>query len=103
MAPERVSVNDRSFTSITITWEPVPCVYHNGVITSYVVAYRENGSNEMFRHITTAPEDELNFEITRLKPSTEYEIKVAAFTIKSGPFKSLVASTLGMFIITVTD
>ena len=34
-APTSVSVSVVNSTAITIQWEMVPCIYHNGVITSY--------------------------------------------------------------------
>ncbi|CAI8054852.1 hypothetical protein GBAR_LOCUS29930 [Geodia barretti] len=41
-----------SSTTITIKWGPVPCADRNGNITSYVVMFRENGT-EMFHNETT--------------------------------------------------
>ena len=87
-----------SSTNITIKWDPVPCADRNGNITSYVVMFRENGK-EMFHNKTTTGVD-MEFTITGLKPSTEYEINVAAFTVAVGPFtnESLFASTTGRYI-----
>lgn len=94
--PEAISFEDSSPTSITISWDPVPCGHRNGNITSYVVMFRENGSN-MF-HSRTSTGIKLRFEITGLEPSTQYELKVAGVTVAAGPFtkEGLVASTLGM-------
>lgn len=94
--PEAISFEDSSPTSITISWDPVPCGHRNGNITSYVVMFRENGSN-MF-HNRTSTGIKLRFEITGLEPSTQYELKVAGVTVAAGPFtkEGLAASTLGM-------
>ena len=84
-----------SSTSITLMWGPVPCDHRNGNITGYVVRYRIYGSG-VFRNETTGGST-MEFAITGLEPSTEYEIKVAAFTVAVGHFtdESLIASTLG--------
>ena len=57
--------------------------------------YRIYGSG-VFRNETTGGST-MEFTITGLEPSNEYEIKVAAFTVAVGPFtdESLIASTLG--------
>ena len=90
-----------SSTTITIKWGRVPCVDRNGNITSYVVMFREYGT-EMFHNETTIRSDR-EFTITGLAPSTEYEIKVAAFTVAVGPFtnESLVASTTGSYMLCI--
>ena len=76
-------------------WGPVPCDHRNGNITGYVVRYRIY-SGGVFRNETTGGST-MEFTITGLEPSTEYEIKVAAFNVAVGPFtdESLIASTLG--------
>ncbi|CAI8019257.1 Protein sidekick-2, partial [Geodia barretti] len=91
--PKGMSWEGSSSTNITIKWDPVPCADRNGNITSYVVMFRENGK-EMFHNETTTGVD-MEFTITGLAPSTEYEIKVAAFTVAVGPFtnESFFAST----------
>ena len=90
-----------SSTNITIKWGPVPCADRNGNITSYVVMFRENGK-EMF-HNETPTRGDMEFTITGLQPSTEYEIKVAAFTVAVGPFtnESLFASTTGSYMLCI--
>ena len=94
-APGEIKLKEASSTSITVMWGPVPCDHHNGNITGYVVMYRIY-SGGIFRNETTG-ESTMEFTITGLEPSTEYEIKVAAFTVTVGPFtdESLIASTLG--------
>ena len=76
-------------------WNPVPCDHHNGNITGYVVMFRKL-DNGVSRNVTTRGST-MEYMISGLEPSTEYEIQVAAFTIAAGPFTndSLLASTLG--------
>ena len=93
-APTDVSVNGMSSTSITISWGPVPCVDRNGIVTKYVVKFRETTS-EMFQNKSVTGNEEA-MTITALKPLTMYEVKVAAFTVGTGPFSDSVhASTSG--------
>ena len=83
-----------SSTSITISWGPVPCVDRNGIVTKYVVKFRETTS-EMFQNKSVTGSEE-TMTITALKPLTMYEVKVAAFTVGTGPFSDSVhASTSG--------
>ena len=97
-APEEIK--QVTSTSITVMWGPVPCDHRNGNITGYVVRYRIHASG-IFRNETTGGST-MEFTITGLEPSTEYEIKVAAFTVSVGPFtdESLIASTLGTCVAT---
>ena len=94
-APEEIKLKGASSTSITAMWGPVPCDHRNGNITGYVVRYRIHASG-VFRNETTGGST-MEFTITGLEPSNEYEIKVAAFNVAVGPFtdESLIASTLG--------
>ncbi|CAI8016066.1 Netrin receptor DCC [Geodia barretti] len=91
--PKGMSWEGSSSTNITIKWGPVPCADRNGNITSYVVMFRENGKEIFYNEATTG--GDMEFTITGLQRSTEYEIKVAAFTVAVGPFtnESLFAST----------
>ena len=99
-APEDIKLKEVTSTSITAMWGPVPCDHRNGNITSYVVRYRKYGGG-VFRNEANK-ESTMEFTITGLEPSTEYEIKVAAFTVAVGPFtdESLIASTLGTCVAT---
>ena len=85
--------------SITVTWEPVPCMYRNGVITGYVIRYRELNNDSV--SVETITRDKTSvFEITGLKPSTQYEIEVAAInSVGTGPFTNFNTTTLGNILI----
>ena len=84
-APANVSLITQTVSSITVAWEPVPCMHRNGDITGYAVMYRELSSGlATYVHETVAIR---NIDITGLKPSTLYEIAVAAFnSVGTGPF-----------------
>ena len=80
-----MSLSSNTVTSINVAWEPVPCMHRNGDITGYAVMYRELSSGlATYIHETVATR---NINITGLKPSTLYEIAVAAFnSVGTGPF-----------------
>ena len=82
--------------SITVTWEPVPCMYRNGVITGYVIELNNDSIS-----VETITRDKTSvFEITGLKPSTQYEIEVAAInSVGTGPFTNFNTTTLGNILI----
>ena len=97
-APANFSLVSQTPTSVTVTWEPVLCMYHNGVITGYVIKYKELNTG-LVGNKTIAGHNMRVFEITGLKPSTQYEIKIAAVnSVGTGPFtnKSIDAMTLGV-------
>ena len=89
------SIDITMSASITVTWEPVPCMYRNGVITGYVIRYRELNNDSV--SVETITRDKTSvFEITGLKPSTQYEIEVAAInSVGTGRFTNFNTTTLG--------
>ena len=76
-APANFSLISQTPTSVTVTWEPVLCMYRNGVITDYVIRYKELNTG-LVSNKTIEGDKMRVFEITGLKPSTQYEIKIAA-------------------------
>ena len=96
-APANFSLVRETLTNVTVTWEPVLCMYRNGLITGYVIRYKELNTG-LVSNKTIAGHKMRMFEITGLKPSTQYEIKIAAVnSVGIGPFtnKSIDAMTLG--------
>ena len=97
-APANFSLVSQTPTSVTVTWEPVLCMYRNGLISGYVIKYKELNTG-LVGNKTIAGDKMRMFEITGLKPSTQYEIKIAAVnSVGTGPFtnKSIDAMTLGV-------
>ena len=76
-APDSVSISEVTSSSITIQWEMVPCIHHNGDITGYSAQY---GSQGQSTQTMSAPGDSSggSYEITGLQSSTTYSIQVAA-------------------------
>ncbi len=71
-------------TNITLTWTEIDCLDRNGVITSYIILYREG----TIRNITiTSPSSATTHLISDLKPFTEYTFIVAGVnSVGTGPY-----------------
>ena len=76
-APANFSFVSETPTNVTVTWEPVLCMYRNGLITDYVIRYKELNTG-LVSNKTIAGDNMRMFEITGLKQATQYEIKIAA-------------------------
>ena len=76
-------------SNITVQWEPVDCIHHNGDITGYSVQY---GTETMS---VSGDSSGGMYVISGLMPSTTYSIQVAAETSAgTGPYSdSLIAPT----------
>ncbi len=84
-----ISSQDRNFTSITISWQPVDCLQQNSPITSYKIRYIETS-------ITTGPitTTDTSFVATSLFPGTSYTFEIAAVNKDGdGPNQQFIAST----------
>ena len=64
--------------SITVEWEEVDCIYHNGIITHYSVCYKYIDRNSSMETVITTTTPKTRFTLTNLQPYTMYEIQVAA-------------------------
>ncbi len=73
-------------TSITLTWTEIDVAERNGVITNYIIQYRE-GVN---RNITINTQSNATTHlITCLKPFTQYTFTVAGVnSVNTGPFSN---------------
>ena len=70
-------------------------MYRNGVITDYVIRYKELNTG-LVSNKTIAGDNMRMSEITGLKPSTQYGIKIAAVnSVGTGPFTNKSIVTLG--------
>ena len=75
----------------------MPCAHRNGHITGYIISYKDLKEETLFRKYLFG--NQRKTEISGLKPSTQYEIHVAAVnSVGTGPFsnQSLMANTSGM-------
>ena len=68
-------IDEITVFTITVKWDPVDCMYQNGVITEYIIQYyKQDRENETMVNSTSV----LEYTITDLQPSTMYVIEVAA-------------------------
>lgn len=74
--PEKLKAIGSTFTTITLTWERLSCVDHNGNITGYEVQYGTTTIDT--RTVTGELDDNDEFVVTELEPMTVYKFRVAA-------------------------
>ena len=77
-----------------VSWQPVPAVDQNGVLTSYEVEYNQSTfpSNQTGLLMTSGPV--LSLVLEGLHEYVEYSIRVRAYTVEGpGPFSEPVPFT----------
>ena len=82
--------------SILIRWGRVPCINRNSNITGYIVTVnRMSDGTAMNVSVSGTDLSERTYTATRLAPSTNYSIHVAAVTSTAvtGPFSTTVTET----------
>ena len=73
-----------SSTSISVSWEEVQAELQNGIITGYNITYQSLTEND--NGFVTARPNDRQANLRELKKFVEYNISVAAFTVKGdGP------------------
>ena len=85
-------IDEITVFTITFKWDPVDCMYQNGVITEYIIQYyKQDRENETIVNTTTSV---LEYTITDLQPLTVYVIEVAAVNDAGiGIYDSITAKT----------
>ena len=86
-SPQNITATVVSSTEIEVSWEEVPAIDQNGMITVYEVQYVPletcNGSISLLNTTTTM----LNTTLTDLEEYVEYDITVRAYTsVGPGPY-----------------
>ena len=76
-APTSVRISAVTSSSITVQWEAVDCIHHNGDITGYSVQYGIEKS-ESTQTVSFSGGSVTEATIFGLTPSTLYTIQVAA-------------------------
>ena len=84
-------IDEITVFTIAVKWEPVDCMYQNGVITEYIIQYyKQDRENETIVNSTSV----LEYTITDLQPLTVYVIEVAAVNDAGiGIYDSIIAKT----------
>ena len=74
-APTNVTAITNGATSINVTWDEVPPLNQNGIITGYIVFYKETTASGY----TTAATMQRSITIQGLQPLTQYAMRVLAY------------------------
>ena len=86
--PSNVQAITISSTAIMVTWDPVPEIDRNGIITQYEVEFNQSTFNEISTsNLTTTNGSQLMVELEGLEEYVEYSVRVRAYTsVGPGPF-----------------
>ena len=91
-APQNVTGENTSSTSILVTWKEVQAELRNGIITGYNITYQSLTEND--NGIVKAGPNDRQANLTGLKEFVEYNISVVAFSVKGdGPPSVIVVRT----------
>ena len=84
-----------SSTAIRVSWNPVPLIDQNGVLTQYEVEYNQTTFSEVSMYnTTTVNSTTLMVDLTGLEEDVEYSIRVRAYTsVGAGPYSNVVMET----------
>ena len=87
-APQNVTGQNTSSTSILVSWEEVQAELRNGIITGYNITYQSLTENDN-GFLQASANDHLA-NLTGLKEFVEYNISVVAFTVKGDGLPSVI-------------
>ena len=75
-----------------MSWDPVPTIDQNGVITQYEVEYNQTTFSEIsVYNTTTVDSTTLMVDLTGLEEYVVYSIRVRAYTsVGAGPYSDVV-------------
>ena len=91
-APQNVTGENTSSTSILVTWEEVQAELRNGIITGYNITYQSLTEND--NGIVKSGPNDRQANLTGLKEFVEYNISMVAFSVKGdGPPSVIVVRT----------
>ena len=91
--PQNVRATSLSSTTIIVTWEEVPPIDRNGMITTYEIRYEPL---ETFGQLSSTDINATNLFIILegLHPFVSYNISISAYTsVGSGPYSDVVIET----------
>ena len=93
--PDNVNAVNISSTVIRVTWEEVPAIDQNGIITQYEVEYNQSTfSGATMSATTTVDSSTFTVDLTGLEEYVEYSIRVRAYTsVGAGPYSDVVIVT----------
>ena len=90
-SPQSLSLTSAGRTSLSLTWQPVPCAGRGGQLTSYRIQTRVRESGQLVAEQSVSQE---SAEVHNLTPFTDYSIQVLMNNRQgAGPSQSLTART----------
>ncbi len=93
--PDSVTASANSSTSITVTWDMVPAIDQNGIITMHEVLYQplETFGGLISTQTLNASGLERSIMLINLQEFVNYNISVRAYTsVGNGPYSSEVTA-----------
>ena len=90
--PANINAVTVSSTAIQVSWNEVPAIDQNGIITQYEVEYNQSTFNGATMYSTiTVDSSTLTVDLTGLEEYVEYSIRVRAYTsVGAGPYSDVV-------------
>ena len=89
--PRNVSALPLSPTEIQVTWEPVPLISRNGIVTQYEVEFSQSTFSEISLSNTTRVSGlVLEVRLDSLEEFVDYSVRVRALTsVGPGPYSPI--------------
>ena len=84
-----------STTAVQVTWDEVPVIERNGIITRYEVEYNQTAFSEVASSLLESVDaPTLMRTLNSLHEYTQYSIRVRAYTVKGpGPYSNTTLAT----------
>ena len=96
--PASLSPATVTFNSITVQWEEVPCLHHNGEITDYRIMARASGGED--RAVNVNDGNARTATVSGLNSNTLYTISVTAVnSAGTGPATNINVDTPGRYVV----
>ena len=74
--PQNIMVTDDDPASLMVSWQPPSLIYHNGMLTGYVIQYNRDGSSDMMS--VNVNSGTTQYTISGLFAYVGYSVTVAA-------------------------
>ena len=93
--PSNVNATAISSTTIQVTWEHVPSIAENGIITQYEIEFNQTTFNEVsMNNVTTVDSSTFEVVLSGLEEYVNYSIRVRTYTsVGPGPYSDVIYET----------
>lgn len=88
--PQNVVSTSKTSTSLLVSWDPVPAIHQNGLITQYDIEYNQSTFLQLSSSLTeTVAADNMSILLNGLEEYVIYSVRVRGHTsIGAGPYSS---------------